>query len=475
MVISHNISAINIQNQLKKSSDSLGRSTARLSSGYKINSAADNAASLSISEKMRWQIRGLNRASNNIEEGISLVQLTDGALEEAESILQRARELSVQAANDTNTSSDRNAIQSEINECIKEIDRIAETTNFNGVYPLDADDKYALNPTTSTSTTPTPINDGAYLMDSPSVNIISPSGSSKTTTGFELDMSKTNANDLVGKTFFVTCSQNCTQTFEFTFNKGQGSSAVLDYSTKNPSIVVNVDVSGLSGKNIPGVIASLLSDSSFTSAGLGAQGNGNYKIGHANMLYINGSKMTFYPTTGSSSYSTSSYSKTVGSGESAVTYDKLRMGSIYLNGMEKDVIISTESSEWGLNIQSGALGNQGITIPLTRMRANTMGIDPLDVTSYKTASTAIYSLDGALEWLNNLRSEYGAVQNRLEHAYNVDTNTAENTQSAESLLRDTDMSEEMISYSKASVLSSAGQSILAQSNTTAQNVLQLLG
>ena len=137
MVVQHNLSAMNTSRQLGGVTNSLSKSTEKLSSGYRINRAADDAAGLSISEKMRSQIRGLNKASSNAQDGISLIQVAEGALNETHSILQRMNELATQAANDTNTSTDRDAIQKEINQLTSEIDRIRSTTQFNTMNLLD--------------------------------------------------------------------------------------------------------------------------------------------------------------------------------------------------------------------------------------------------------------------------------------------------------------------------------------------------
>ena len=171
MIINHNLTAMNTARQYNIISSNRVKSTEKLSSGYKINRAADDAAGLSISEKMRWQIRGLNKAVTNIQDGVSLVQVTDGALSEADNILQRMRELSVQAANDTNTDQDRQALQAEIDQNIKELNRIAETTTFNGIHTLRADDQYAVDPDIATITTPTAIGKGIYRMDKDDISL----------------------------------------------------------------------------------------------------------------------------------------------------------------------------------------------------------------------------------------------------------------------------------------------------------------
>lgn len=269
MVVQHNMSALNTNRQLGISTSSLSTSTEKLSSGYKINRAADDAAGLSISEKMRSQIRGLNKASDNAEDGISLVQTAEGALNEAHSILQRMNELATQAANDTNTSVDRDAIQDEIDQLTSEINRIQSTTQFNTMNLLDG-----------------------------------------------------------------------------------------SFSQKN--------------------------------------------------------------------------------------------------------------------LQVGSLCGQKIEISISNMNASELGIDALTVSSYSQAGDAMSKVQSAIEIVSKQRSALGAIQNRLEHTINNLDTSAENTQSAESRIRDTDMAEEMVQYTSTSIIQQAGQSMLAQANSQTQGVLSLL-
>jgi len=269
MVVQHNLSAINTNRQMGVVTDALQKSTEKLSSGYKINRAADDAAGLSISEKMRSQIRGLNKASDNAQDGISLIQVAEGALNETHSILQRMNELATQAANDTNTSTDRTAIADEIKQLNEELDRISTTTQFN---------------------------------------------------------------------------------------------------KKN---LLNGQFSG-----------------------------------------------------------------------------KLQVGA--LNGQTMDIKISTAVSAKGLEISA------------------------IEVSTNVKAGKAMESIQNAIEKVSKQRSKLGAIQNRLEHTINnLDTN-AENTQAAESRIRDTDMADEMVQYSKNNILSQAGNSMLSQANQQTQGVLSLL-
>ena len=269
MVIQHNLTAMNTNRQLGITTGNQAKSTEKLSSGYRINRAGDDAAGLTISEKMRSQIRGLNKASSNAEDGVSLIQTAEGALNEAHSILQRMNELATQAANDTNTSSDRTAVQKEIDALTSELSRIASTTQFN------------------------------------TMNLLSGSFKSK-------------------------------------------------------------------------------------------------------------------------------------------------------------------------NLQVGALEGQKISISISTMNAKALGVDSLKVSSFGKAGSAMTLIQKAISKVSTQRSALGALQNRLEHTIaNLDT-TSENTSAAESRIRDVDMAEEMVEYSKNNILAQAGQSMLAQANQSTQGVLSLL-
>ena len=270
MVVQHNLTAMNTSRQLNGVTGALSKSTEKLSSGYKINRAGDDAAGLSISEKMRSQIRGLNKASSNAQDGISLIQVAEGALNETHSILQRMNELATQAANDTNTSTDRTAIQQEVDQLTSEINRIQSTTQFNTMNLLDG---------------------------------------------------------------------------------------------------------------------------SFT----------------------------------------------------------------------------------GKNLQVGSLCGQKIDIAISNMNASSLGVSGLKESSFDQAGAAMTAIQAAIDTVSTQRSKLGALQNRLEHTINNLDTTAENTQSAESRIRDTDMAAEMVQYSKNNILSQAGQSMLAQANQSNQGVLSLLG
>ena len=270
MVVQHNLTAMNANRQLGITTSAQAKSTEKLSSGYKVNRAGDDAAGLSISEKMRSQIRGLNKASSNAQDGVSLIQVAEGALNEVHSILQRMNELATKAANDTNTTVDRNAIQKEINQLSSEITRIQSTTQFNTMNLLDG---------------------------------------------------------------------------QFT----------------------------------------------------------------------------------------------------------------------------------GKNLQVGSLAGQSIQISISNMSASAISVNNLKVSSFSSAGSAMTKIQKAIDKVSEQRSYLGALQNRLEHTIANLDNVSENTSAAESRIRDVDMAEEMVEYSKNNILAQAGQSMLAQANQSNQGVLSLLG
>lgn len=270
MVVQHNLTAMNANRQLGITTSAQSKSSEKLSSGYRINRAGDDAAGLTISEKMRSQVRGLNKASTNAQDGVSLIQVAEGALAETHSILQRMNELATQAANDTNTTIDRTAIQKEIDQLTSEIDRIRSTTQFNTMNLLD----------------------GAFT---------------------------------------------------------------------------------------------------------------------------------------------------------------------------------------GKNLQVGSLSGQSIEISISSMDSSKLGVSGLNMSSYNSAGSAMAKIQSAINSVSEQRSYLGALQNRLEHTISNLDNISENTQAAESRLRDTDMAEEMVEYSKNNILAQAGQSMLAQANQSTQGVLSILG
>ncbi len=371
MVVQHNLTAMNSNRMLGVTQSMQAKSTEKLSSGYKINRAADDAAGLSISEKMRKQIRGLTQASANAQDGISAVQTAEGALTEVHDMLQRMNELAVKAANGTNSSDDREYIQNEVDQLISEIDRVSETTKFNETYLLKGGD--------SVKTIP-----NAVVFDGAQFNA--------------------NANG-------ITIADNKT------FSDG---TTTITYNTA----------------------------ANETTSGFGTTVfNDKYDFANA---------------------------------ASKVAYDSstANVSSIAVSEDGTKLIAYAKQDTLSLDLHVGAdsASTNKINLSIESMSAAGIGVKGLKVDGSDgvKATAAIDTIKEAIQIVSTQRSSLGAVQNRLEHTINNLDNVVENTTSAESSIRDTDMASEMVRYSNNNILAQAGQSMLAQANQTNQGVLSLL-
>lgn len=418
MVIQHNMAASNANRMLGNVVTNQSKSTEKLSSGYRINRAADDAAGLSISEKMRGQIRGLDQASTNAQDGISLIQTAEGALNETHSILQRMRELSVQAANGTETDDDREAIQSEITQLQDEINRISETTEFNTKSLLDG-------------TFSTKFQIGANAGQTISVSIGNMNTASLgLTSGTSLPTIKAaNADKIAAGTYTINGT--------------------------------NVeDANGNSIGQIDGTGKITLADGTPTEINLGhALTDGSTFTVDGKTTDVN---VTLAPSATAQTDKISAGSYTV-SGENLLLGDKL-VGTIAgnkANALKLTDGTTVDLTQFGLADTDVATGK-------------TFTIKGIDVTNETKASNSTTTIDSAIKSVSKQRSSLGAVQNRLEHTIsNLDT-SAENLQTAESRIRDVDMADEMVNYTKNSILQQAAQSMLAQANQSNQGVLSLL-
>lgn len=421
MILQHNLQAMNAQRMYNTVTNNKTKSTEKLSSGYRINRAADDAAGLTISETMRHQIRGLNQASENIQDGISLIQVAEGALAESHSILQRMNELSTQAANDTNTSVDRDAIQAELDQLKVELDRVSDTTSFNSdIYPLKSTAKYPdelqNRPLTITNTGTANITcNGRVYAPGDTFTINALSIPNNFNTFYDICQSGAGSSSL-GR--FAAVS---TQPYEIS----PTTDIQLDYST---TADLNYDDEGR--VYFKGPLGSSYSNTV------------TYVVQRHDWLDIE------YPH----------FSDLAGAN---TTLDNLNPFTVELSTPD-------------LNLQVGSVAYQKITIPTIDASAKSMGITNIDVSSYEAAGATMSMVQSAIEKVSAWRSDYGARQNRLEHTYNNVTNTEENTQAAESRIRDTDMAEEMVNFSTASILASAGESMMAQANQSTSSVLSLL-
>ena len=450
---------MNANRQLGIVTGKSAKSSEKLSSGYKINRAADDAAGLSISEKMRNLIRSLDQGSENIQHGTSLVQIADGELAEVNDMLHRITELSVKAANGTNSESDRKAIQEEISQIIKEIDRIHTTAKFNETYLFDGTDPMH-----------GPGNKLGGLVESPSALIggmvEAYKKGDKNCSAAILDFSPINSSNidqLYGKSFSFVCTEGCGETFKFTFANGGGDKLAGKDDLLHK---YTVDIKGIKrGAELIDRVFDVVK----------AMPSKNYrndstdtvlKVSHDGWLTKDGEhKLVIYST------------GTDGSRPSPTAAPKFpdanRTGPGGVDGAEI-MGAGRQRQVKSLKIQCSNAVNDVIWLQLERMDSAYIGVKNIDVTTEGGALDAINVVSQADLLVSEMRARYGAYQNRLEHSYNNNQNKLENTTAAESRIRDTDMAEEMVEYSKNNILKQAGQSMLAQANQSKQGVLSLL-
>ena len=406
MVVQHNLSAMNANRMLNVTTSAQSKSTEKLSSGYKINRAADDAAGLSISEKMRKQIKGLTQASSNAQDGVSAVQTAEGALTEVHSMLQRMNELAVQSSNGTNSQTDRKAIQDEIDQLSSEIDRVSETTKFNETYLLKGD---------ATKTTNTTFMKSGYALDGNTPLYIKGSNTALTSATLKEALAK-------GEKIY-TEHKDGDQDDNHLAVKGKH----YAYVTK----LYDEDGKEVSAENVAA----------------GKKADGKTDAGK----YFTTSRVT--------NKTTLEVAKGTNANES-VSFTE----STAVNG----------SISFSLHVGADSAEDNKIVVNIDSMSAAGIGVKGLKVDTEDDATAAIDRIAEAVQKVSSQRSTLGAVQNRLEHTIANLDNVVENTTSAESRIRDTDMAQEMVNYSKNNILAQAGQSMLTQANQSNQGVLSLL-
>ena len=479
MVVQHNMQAMNANRMLNVTTTNQAKATEKLSSGYKINRAADDAAGLSISEKMRKQIRGLDQASTNAQDGISAVQTAEGALNEVHSMLQRMNELAVQAANGTNSESDRQAIQNEITQLETEIDRVAETTKFNETYLLKGNGKSSTAIVSAKDAglagklkgvgTGTATFTMTALKYGDSISI----GSKGYTIGTTVDaVRKVITNGINGNTDAIQPDKIITiNGTEYKIVASLDKEVVEDNLLTKESIAALV-------KDTDKVIVGTQTMIAMTDTNKDGIGDNDGSVVSAKKAYnLIADELRKSSSIGADAGHEASVSAVVGGPDYAnatqYTKDQTQI-SFKIN--EGDVQIK-QGLQMGLHVGADADGTNKISFTIDTMDAAGLGIKNLNLMD-TTGAKATYAIDAIAEALAKVsaqRSELGAIQNRLEHTIANLDNVVENTTSAESQIRDTDMAEEMVEYSKNNILAQAGQSMLAQANQATQGVMNLLG
>jgi flagellin len=526
---------MNANRMLNVTTKAQAKSTEKLSSGYKINRAADDAAGLSISEKMRSQIRGLNKASANAQDGISLIQTAEGALGESHSILQRMRELAVQAANGTETADDREAVNNEISQLKEELDRIADTTEFNTMKLLDGSQAGGTAKTTKAGPSygVYDTNLKAFVSSDASGVTVATTISAKEggeSAIWDKDGKKLTINLAEGKTYSQSEMDNLIKNAKQEDSTASSSpsnvsvkfsagSYTATASTTSQSLVKGIKASATDqALGIPSGSYIGASKISITANNFGSDCNVAINIKFDATAAEEGATLktaaTYTPegkvdkTAGfelrlqtGKEYTASDIENLLAKAgfsakvelkaadpdghDTLYCTNKTITKKINLTGGQglgdDDAYLgqakygSGSGSGKGITLQIGANEGQTMSFGIDNMSAGALGVTSIDLSNQAGAQTAMTTVDAAIKKVSSQRSLLGAVQNRLEHTIsNLDT-AAENTQNAESNIRDTDMAKEMVEFSKNNILAQAGQSMLAQANQSNQGVLSLLG
>jgi len=523
MRINHNISALNAWRSLDNVNSSMGKTLEKLSSGLRINRAGDDAAGLAISEKMRGQIKGLDMAVKNAQDAISLIQTAEGALTETHSILQRMRELAVQAATDTNTNVDRNQIQAEIDQLREEIDRIARTTEFNTMKLLDG-----------------------------KIESFRPEADVKVVTGGNFDLKASQSFDLVGTvvgekdiglasgssigtinlSFLGTDLGNISVTVIDTNGDGagtikliKGGSTVISITatvTNNSTALVTQTVGDLKFEfnlvdgdtaantllKIDSMKVTIATSKLITFSDVN-EGSYVVEVGQFDedetspldvrvnyfdekdltqkITNFNDGKIILGTVNYSLSASNSKFSLNVTEGLKGLVLDwKTNVYDIdsFKGAQPMEEVIDSgvvrAEERWyedtSLIFQIGANEGQNMVAGLDDMRAAALGLTDksLKVTDQNSAERSVMVIDAAIHKVSSARAKIGAVQNRLEHTISNLGVAAENLTAAESRIRDADMAKEIMEFTKQQILMQSANAMLAQSNMIPQNVLQLL-
>ncbi len=575
MVVQHNLTAMNSNRMLGLTTASQAKSTEKLSSGYKINRAADDAAGLSISEKMRKQIRGLTQASLNAQDGISAVQTAEGALTEVHDMLQRMNELAVKASNGTMSEDDRSYVQNEIDQLVTEIDRVSETTKFNETYLLKgAGDKSATVKAdatiggTSSEATVTAAKGNIYsgtiasglasgTEDTATVTYKDAEGNTRTKevtfkAGADAEATAKNLAKAIeddkdlGRIFNASADKSGKLTVESKLNGNKtdnNKNAVTGITFKSTAGALKTDITGATteaatGESVAFTLTSkaganqLQDGNSITidgktytydsqKASTTDDANTFKSLDDLQKLLGDDYKVSVEITATKTSQdwkkdTTAGASAAIKDGDEVVTTEKTDLAAasktsalgtitaangttaftdaakptgnnagtqvtytnkvITLNIARKAAVETSDALTLSLQVGADSTEENKISVDIESMGAKSLGIDGLKVdgTNSTNADNAIDTIAAAIQKVSTQRSSLGAVQNRLEHTINNLDNVVENTTSAESQIRDTDMATEMVKYSNNNILAQAGQAMLAQANQSNQGVLSLL-
>jgi flagellin len=513
MRINHNIAALNTYRQLNSAAAGQSKSMEKLSSGLRINKAGDDAAGLAISEKMRGQIRGLDMAAKNAQDGISFIQTAEGALNETHSILQRMRELAVQSSNDTNTDADRVELQKEVDQLAEEITRIANNTEFNTksllngavddngekaatfhigansgqnisltIKAMDASSLgVARDATTITSTVNgTEVSNvdfgdtlGAGIVDAANITFAA------------ADLTATNAEgtlDTTGTTGVITATSSGTTELngiKIEFASDDESTGATAWNAANKTITVTGDWDGSTGaptiQDLEDAINAELGTQGFTDTVSLAE-DGTFTASEM----LNAGTITLGGGQAADSTKTVITMDDNNGNVQTVTVDdtakKVSVTSGAYNGLSFEVgdVTALTAATDSIDLDVATVSATAASFSSGEKTGDAVAKAGIDISSQSAADSAITAINTAIETVSAERSKLGAVQNRLDHTINNLGTSSENLTAAESRIRDVDMAKEMMEQTKNSILSQAAQAMLAQSNQMPQGVLQLL-
>ena len=485
MRIQHNIAALNSYRNLTGNNSAVSKNLEKLSSGYRINRAGDDAAGLAISEKMRAQITGLNTAQKNAQDGVSLVQTAEGALTEVHSMLNRMVELADQSANGTyDNAVDRANLQKEIKSLKDEINRIADSTNFNGINLLDG----------SLSTTKLNLTDVAVAGSAGTKTIAATGATSEI-----VAKAGANTNEQT-LTIEYKDAEGASHSLEVKYNddtnqnkvaeniynaiKDSELSSVFDIKLNNDKVEFTSKVTGAGGAAITDVKTTAANSNvdeggrvDGTNAKIQTQGaNADIKAG--DKFTLNGKTYEFVRDA-NAKVSDGAVGVIVGADAAATLANlnkALESAGIKAEYNNKDIVFSATKNGASLTLQIGDTSadfNQ-MEVSVGDMHVDALGISDVDISTQAGAKAAVDKIKSAINSVSSTRGDFGAIQNRLEHTINNLSVTAENMTAAESRIRDVDMANEMMAYTKNNILVQSSQAMLAQANQIPQGVLQLL-
>lgn len=511
MLLQHNLPGITSGRNMTKNKVKLSKNLEKLSSGYRINRAGDDAAGLAISEGMRCQIRGIDQAKRNIKDGIGMAETADGAMQEINIMLTRARKLSTQAANGTYSDAERAVLQKEIDQIRAEINRITASTNFNDVplfpetekpdsiiesnveiYPVTflpdwVDGGQAVKDKAQTDNYSTTHSYTGNRKETDAAGNVTLTPESGTITlnhaAAKLDFSKldaTNKDELIGTGFFCTCL-TCSNHYSIKFTEGTGSNTVR--SGNHYVYEIGIDNVTTGQELVDTMLAGLIKQSDTKSDGIIVNPLDHYTMFRADpnqpstlIIYDDRSSDPdtqklgqLESTTWNPPWENRSFGTKTSPGSSTGRFGR---GVAYKPGTWSP---PPPPPIPDLYLQIGPSSDEQLDIYLPRVWTDHLGIEDASVMTISQANDSIELFNQAIDYLDSERGRMGAYENRLEHTYNSQAVSYENLTQAESRIRDTDMAEETVEYTKNNILLQASQSMLAHANMLPQHVMQLLG